>query len=142
MISKGFHENCFACGERSVNGLKLKFELLDDGTLYSKYKINKNYQGYDNQSHGGIVSTILVSSMINLFYIKDGLKLSTGRLNIRFRKPIPVEKTFAIKTVVQPKIRHFYKAKSQIIISDEVYAEARGYFKNEILRRRNYDPTE
>ena len=68
MRLKEFHKNCFACGEHSVNGLKLKFELLDDGILYSKFKINKNYQGYDNKSHGGIVSTILVSSMINLFY--------------------------------------------------------------------------
>jgi hypothetical protein len=129
MRSKEFHKNCFACGDHSVDGLKLKFDLLDDGTLYSKFKINKNYQGYDSKSHGGIVSTILVSSMINLFYIKDGLKLSTARLNVRFRNPIPVEKTFIIKTVVQQKIRHFYKAKSQIMIGDVVFAKAEGYFK-------------
>lgn len=135
MTSKEFHKNCFACGEHSVNGLKLKFKLLDDGSLYSEFKINKNHQGYDNKSHGGIVSTILVSSMINLFYIKDGLKLSTARLNVRFRKPIPVEKAFIIKTVVQQKIRHFYKAKSQIMIDDVVFAEAEGYFKNENMRK-------
>jgi len=129
MRSKEFHKNCFACGEDSVNGLKLKFKLLDDGTLSSEFKINQNYQGYDNKSHGGIVSTILVSSMINIFYIKDGLRLSTARLNVRFRKSIPVEKTFTIKTVVQQNIRHFYKAKSQIMIGDEVFAEAGGYFK-------------
>ena len=135
MRSKEFHKNCFACGEHSINGLKLKFELLDDGTLYSELKINKNYQGYDNKSHGGIVSTILVSSMINLFYIKDGLKLSTARLNVRFRKPISVEKPFTVKTVIQQKIRHFYKAKSQIMIGDVIFAEAAGYFKKEISRR-------
>ena len=134
MRLKEFHKNCFACGEHSVNGLKLKFELLDDGILYSKFKINKNYQGYDNKSHGGIVSTILVSSMINLFYVKDGLKLSTARLNVRFRKPIPVEKPFTVKTVIQQKIRHFYKAKSQIMIGDVVFAEAGGYFKKETSR--------
>ena len=67
--------------------------------------------------------------MINIFYIKDGLRLSTARLNVRFRKSIPVEKTFTIKTVVQQNIRHFYKAKSQIMIGDEVFAEAGGYFK-------------
>ncbi|MEA1927553.1 MAG: hypothetical protein U9N73_05055 [Candidatus Auribacterota bacterium] len=129
MRSKEFHKKCFACGEHTENGLKLKFELLDDGTLYSEFKINKKYQGYDNKSHGGIVSTILVSSMVNLFYIKNGLELSTARLNIRFRKPIPVEKTFAVTTVVQGNIRHFYRAKSQIIIDDVVFVEAEGYFK-------------
>jgi hypothetical protein len=129
MRSTEFHKNCFACGEDSINGLKLQFKLLDNGMLYSKYKINKNYQGYDNKSHGGILSTILDSNMVNLFYIKDGLKLSTARLNVRFRKPIPVEKTFTIKTVVQQNIRHFYKAKSQIMIGNVVFAEAVGYFK-------------
>jgi len=109
--------------------LKLTFELLGDGTLYSEFKITQNYQGYENKSHGGIVSTILVSSMINLFYIKDGLKLSTARLNVRFRKSIPVEKIFTIKTVAQQNLRYFYKAKAQILIGDVVFAEAEGYFK-------------
>ena len=129
MRSKDFHRKCFACGEESENGLNLKFELLDKGTLSSEFTIKKNYQGYDNRSHGGIVSTILVSSMINIFYIKDGLKLSTARLNVRFRKPIPVEKSVTVRAVVQEKIRQFYKAKSQIMIGDVVLAEAVGYFK-------------
>ena len=129
MRSKEFHKNCFACGEDSINGLKLKFQLLEDGTLYSEFKININYQGYDNKSHGGIISTILDSSMVNLFYLKYGLELTTARLNIRFRKPIPVETTFTVKTVVQQNLRHFYKAKSQIWINNVVFAEAVGFFK-------------
>jgi len=111
--------------------LKLKFQLLDDGILYSEFKININYQGYDNKSHGGIISTILDSSMVNLFYLKYGLELTTARLNIRFRKPIPVETTFTVKTVVKQNLRHFYKAKSQIWINNVVFAEAVGFLKIE-----------
>ena len=68
--------------------------------------------------------------MINLFYLKDGLKLSTARLNVRFRKSIPVEKIFTIETVAQQNFRTFYKSKSRILIDEVVFAEAEGYFKN------------
>lgn len=129
---KKFHENCFACGKRSVDGLKLRFGQLDDGTLCSEFKINKKYQGYNNRSHGGIVATVLVSSMINLFYLKYGMKLKTVRLNVRYKKPLPIEANIKIRAVERDNLRDFYKAKSQIMIDDKVVAEAEGYFKEQI----------
>ncbi len=124
-----FHENCFACGQQMGAGLKLKFQLLDSGDLYAEFKINKNFQGYDNISHGGIISTILDSSMVNLFYMKEGLKLKTAKLNICFRKPVPVEKFITIKAVADNHKHHFYRAKSQILSGTVVLAEAEGYFR-------------
>ena len=123
-----FHSNCFACGEYSKNGLKLNF-FLRKNTLAGKFKIFENFQGYDDMVHGGIIATILDSSMVNLFYKKDGLKLKTAKLNIYFRRPIPIGKTVTVKAIVDNNIRHFYKAKSQIIFNNTVYAEAEGYFR-------------
>ena len=62
MTLKEFHKKSFAGGEHSKNGLKLKFKLLDKETLYGKFKIHKNYQGYDEISHGGIISVVLVQA--------------------------------------------------------------------------------
>jgi acyl-coenzyme A thioesterase PaaI-like protein len=124
-----FHKNCYACGKEVRNGLKLKFKLLTNGTIYGKFIIAKNYQGYDNILHGGIISTILDSSMVNLFYLKDGLALKTAKLNIRFRKPIPVKVPITIKAAVDHDPGHFHKAKSQIIYGNKILAEAEGYFR-------------
>jgi len=126
---KEFHKNCFACGAYSKGGLKLEFKLLKDNTLYGEFKISNNYQGYENLSHGGIISTILVSSMINLFYMKDSLKLKTAKLNICFRRSMPTEKTFTVSAIARNYAWHFYRAKSQIKIKDIVFAEAEGYFR-------------
>ena len=128
-MNKKFHENCFICGKHSKNGLKLKFILHDNNTLSGKFKISNDYQGYDGILHGGIITAILDSSMIHLFYMKDGIKLKTAKLNIRFKKPIPVEETITIKAVAASDIRHFYKAKSQIMLCDTIFAEAEGYFR-------------
>ncbi|MEW6041032.1 MAG: hypothetical protein AB1633_05885 [Elusimicrobiota bacterium] len=129
MSLKEFHKKCFACGRYSENGLKLEFKLIDNHTLFGKFKIQKKYQGYDNKTHGGIIGTILVSGMINLFYLKNNLELKTAKLNIRFRKPIPTEKSIIITAVADNNVHHFYKANAEIKINNTVYAEAEGYFR-------------
>ena len=111
---KGFHENCFACGEHVRNGLKLKFELLNNGILYGRFKMHKIYQGYDNILHGGITTTILDCSMINLFYMKDELELKTARLNIRYGRPIPVEEDITVEAFAEDNIRHFERCRITI----------------------------
>jgi len=128
-MNKKFHENCFVCGKHSKNGLKLKFILHDNNTLSGQFKISKDYQGYDGILHAGIITAILDSSMIHLFHMKDGIKLKTAKLNIRFKKPIPAGETITIKAVADCDIQHFYKAESQIILRDTIFAEAEGYFK-------------
>jgi predicted transcriptional regulator len=128
-MNKKFHKNCFVCGKHSKNGLKLKFILCNNNTLSGEFKISKDYQGYDGILHGGIITAILDSSMIHLFYMKDGIELKTAKLNMRFIKPVPVEETITIKAVACSDIRHFYKAKSRIICCDTIFAEAEGYFR-------------
>ena len=127
-----FHTHCFACGEGFENGLKLQFKLLEDGSIRGAFQIANKYQGYDDVSHGGIVATILVSSMVNLFYLRDGKKLTTARLNIRYVKPVPVEEVITIRAVSHENIRKFYRAKSQISLGSTVLAEAEGFFTNSV----------
>ena len=127
-MNKKFHENCFICGQNSQNGLKLQFVLKEDQTVFGEFKISEDYQGYDGILHGGIITAILDASMIHLFYMKDRIDLKTAKLNIRFIKPIPVKETITIKAVADSNSRHFYKAKSQVILCDEIFAEAEGYF--------------
>ena len=126
---KAFHENCFACGKNSQIGLKLSFKLLENKTLFGTFTMRDDYKGYDDILHGGIISTILDSSMVNLFHLKNGLELKTAKLNLRFIKSIPLTGTMNIYAVADDDFRHFYKAKSKIVINGEVFAEAEGYFR-------------
>lgn len=49
---------CFGCAERNEIGLKLQF-WLDGQTVKSSWMPNKNYQGYIEVLHGGILATLL-----------------------------------------------------------------------------------
>jgi hypothetical protein len=128
-MSKKFHEHCFVCGKHSKKGLKLKFVFHDNNSLSGNFKISDEYQGYDKILHGGIISAILDSSMVHLYYMLNGTQLKTAKLNIRFKKSIPTETTFTVIAIADETARHFYKAKSQIKIGDIVFAEAEGYFR-------------
>lgn len=128
MIKK-FHKKCFACGKESEFGLQLKFKLQEDNSVCCKFKASNDYQGYDDILHGGIISTILDSAMVNLFYLKKGLELKTVRLNLRFIRPILATKEINISAIEDVNMKSFYKAKAKIVIDNLVFARAEGYFK-------------
>ncbi len=123
----GFHDKCFVCGRKHEKGLKLKFELSNN-IIFGTFKIPKDYQGYEDILHGGIVAAILDSSMVNLFHLRDGLELKTVKISIRYKKQIPTEKEFNVSAYSLKTIRHIKVAKAQIKIDNTVYAEAEGFF--------------
>ncbi|MFB3896222.1 MAG: PaaI family thioesterase [bacterium] len=127
-MADDLHKHCFACSSTVQSGLRLKYRL-NNNTITGKCIISKRYQGYDDIVHGGIIATILDSSMVHLFYLRDGLKLKTAKLNIWFRKQIPINKRFIVTARVDDSARHYYKAMSQIIINNIIFAEAEGYFR-------------
>ena len=123
-----FHDKCFVCGKKHKKGLKLEFRLVNN-TISGEFRVPEDYQGYDDILHGGIIAAILDSSMVNLFYLKEGMELKTAKLNVRYKKQIPIETKFTVIASAGEKIRKFSTAKSQIKINNMVYAEAEGYFK-------------
>ena len=50
--------NCFACGTENPIGLNLKFYVCGK-YMCSDVALGKDYEGWENMAHGGIVSTLL-----------------------------------------------------------------------------------
>lgn len=76
---------CFACGPKNPIGLKLDFNF-QDGIYSAKFIPLPEHQGYDNITHGGIISTLLDEAMAKLVYAK-GILAVTAQLEIKFKKP-------------------------------------------------------
>jgi uncharacterized protein (TIGR00369 family) len=76
---------CFACGENNPIGLKLKFEKLD-GNYIAKFTPQKEHQGYEGITHGGIVSTLLDEAMAR-FAWAEGYSTVTAEMTVRFKRP-------------------------------------------------------
>ena len=94
---------CFACGENNPIGLHLTFDF-DGERIFTRKILAKEFQGYEGAVHGGIISTLLDETMCKFINAKYNQKAVTGRLEIRYKFPTPIEKELKI-TAWQENIR-------------------------------------
>ena len=81
---------CLCCGEKNPLGLKMKFRYEDD-KLFSEAVIPKEFQGFANVVHGGILGTLLDEMMVNLYWLR-GEKAVTVEYQVRLKEPCPVNR--------------------------------------------------
>lgn len=85
-------KHCFVCGLESPIGLKLRF--YDNGVdeVRALYTVDSQYNGYPGVVHGGIVAAMLDEGGARVTMIVDPSRfMMTATLNIRYRKPVPVD---------------------------------------------------
>ncbi|MGB9663094.1 MAG: PaaI family thioesterase [Moorellaceae bacterium] len=116
---------CFGCSRDNPLGLHLEFFLRDDGCVYTRFIPGIYHQGYPGILHGGLVTTILDELMAN-HLAKLGYRAVTARLEVRFRKPLPIgqELTF-ISRVTKKRPPLFQLEAWAELPTGEVAAEAR-----------------
>ena len=77
---------CFACGEDNPIGLKLKFTLNENkDKIRTEFVPGREFQGYPDITHGGIISTVLDECMARLT-IDTGIDAVTAKMTTKFRK--------------------------------------------------------
>ncbi|MCP5049726.1 MAG: PaaI family thioesterase [bacterium] len=126
-----FNDNnfCFACGSDNPQGLHLQFHY-DDQTreVHSNVDFAKHFQGWHDVLHGGLISTALDEIMIKAAF-HQGYKCVTAELNVRFKKPAMINKSFTIKGKVKDVKKRVVFAESSLTDSDNtIVATASGKF--------------
>ncbi len=86
---------CFACGPENPIGLKIKFHCNGD-VCTAEFTPNENHVGWENTVHGGIIYSALDDVTANVMY-QQGRKAHTARCEIRYRQPLFVGETVALK---------------------------------------------
>ena len=81
---------CLCCGEKNPMGFKMNFRYEGE-KLLSETVIPKEYQGFANVVHGGILGTLLDELMVNLYWLK-GEKAVTAEYQVRLKAPCPVNR--------------------------------------------------
>jgi acyl-coenzyme A thioesterase PaaI-like protein len=80
---RGLHRECFACGPDNHAGLKLLFEVGPDGIARAEWQPSREFRGYAERIHGGVIATLLDSSIVNTLFAK-GVAGVTVDLAIRY----------------------------------------------------------
>jgi uncharacterized protein (TIGR00369 family) len=119
---------CFVCGLGNPIGLQAAFYEDDAGRVTAKFTPRPEHQGFPGVMHGGIV-TALLDETLGRVAIAAGRWMVTGRLNIRFRRPIPVEGTLMVIGEPVKWNGRILEARGEIRLADgRVAAEATGMF--------------
>jgi acyl-coenzyme A thioesterase PaaI-like protein len=114
---------CLCCGEKNPLGFKMKFHY-EGKKLLSEAIIPKEYQGFTNVVHGGVLGTLLDEVMVNLYWLK-GEKAVTAEYQVRLKAPCPVnQKVFLSAWHVETK-RNILLTEAEAKLEDgTVVAEA------------------
>ncbi len=88
LVNTAPDHGCFGCGEQNPIGLRLKFHRAGDD-VQAHFIPKKVHEGYAAMMHGGIVSTLLDEAM-SWAVIDRGHLAVTAKLEIEFKRPVPV----------------------------------------------------
>ena len=81
------YSGCFVCGQDNPVGLKLDFFYDEEKQLaWTEYQAEKQYQGYHDIVHGGIISSLLDEVMVKAI-MSEGILAVTIKLTIEFKQP-------------------------------------------------------
>jgi acyl-coenzyme A thioesterase PaaI-like protein len=105
---------CLCCGEKNPMGFKMKFRYEGE-KLLSEVVIPKEYQGFANVVHGGVLGTLLDEVMVNLYWLK-GEKAVTVEYQVRLKAPCPVNRKVLLSAwlVESRKNIHFTAAEARL----------------------------
>jgi acyl-coenzyme A thioesterase PaaI-like protein len=121
------YQRCFACGQRNETGLQLTFRREGDRIL-ADYHPAERFQGFPGVLHGGVLATMLDETMSRTGAMRRQW-LMTGKLDIRFRRPAPVDQPLRVWGEIVRERTGAVDAVGAVELQDgTVLAEARGMF--------------
>ncbi|HPY96402.1 MAG TPA: PaaI family thioesterase [Candidatus Cloacimonadota bacterium] len=118
------YKNCFVCGKDNPVGLKLEF-VYANNTAYCIWDTHKNYEGYPEIIHGGIIATLLDEVMAKAI-LGGNQEAVTTEMTVRYLKPARVNKRYKVFGEINNQRKKIIECSAYICdIDDEEYIIAK-----------------
>lgn len=122
-----WHEQCFACGKENGHGLCLDCMLQDDDSVLAKFIPEAWMQGYSGRLQGGIITTVLDSSMCQCLH-HHGIEAVTGSLQVRFHRLAPVEGDYRVSAWIDRPRHGAWVMRAELQLAGQRIAWGTGVF--------------
>ncbi len=116
-------DDCFVCGRNNPKGLYMSF--FDNGVdeVISYYTVEEAFQSYPGVVHGGIITSMLDEVVARVSFIGDPHKfMMSVKLEVKFRKPVPVGEPLVIKGRIVKLKGRLGQAVGEVVLSDATVA--------------------
>jgi acyl-coenzyme A thioesterase PaaI-like protein len=130
---------CFVCGDKNKRGLKVAF-YYDDGKAKAEYIPSREYEGYKDILHGGIISSLLDEVMIQSI-IARGILTFTIQMEVKFKTLAKIgEKILLEGHIIQDKGKIIVTEGNAFKLDGTIIATAKGkYFRPEGERKKELE---
>lgn len=120
-------EWCFGCGHENPAGLHLRFRV-ENGTVVATFQARPEHQGFGGLVQGGVLSAVLDELMAHALWA-EGVFAVTGRLEVYFRKPVPIHTPVRAEGEVIGRRPRVYETRGRLLLPDGTLAvEGTGTF--------------
>jgi len=93
------YTRCYGCGVDHESGLHLVMVAGEGLSLHGTFVVTDHHQGAPGLAHGGLLTTALDDALGALNWLLSSPAV-TGRLEVDFRRPVPVGTTLHIRSEV------------------------------------------
>jgi acyl-coenzyme A thioesterase PaaI-like protein len=122
------HPMCVVCSPNNPQGLKLKFRVQPDGSVTTVFDCLPVLQSYPDVLHGGIISAILDSAMVNALFAIDIVAV-TATLEVRYRAPTVTGRFAMVRAWIESANAHpLYLQRAELVQDGKVMVEAKAKF--------------
>jgi len=107
---------CLCCGEKNPLGFKMKFRYEGD-RLLSETVVPKEFQGFADVVHGGVLGTLLDEVLVNLYWLK-GIQCVTVEYTVRLKAPCPTDRKILLSAKPEGHQKRVHYASGEARLED------------------------
>jgi uncharacterized protein (TIGR00369 family) len=121
------HARCVVCGLSHPLGLRVEYQVAEDGLVHAEFPCHKLFEGYEGQLHGGIIAALLDGAMTNCLFAR-GIEAVTGELTVRFLRPVVTDRTSAVSARIARVSHRLHILEAELTQEHITVARAQGKF--------------
>ena len=121
------HETCAVCGAHNENGLRLEFEVCEDGAVEATMVCGEEREGYTGLVHGGIIASLLDGAMTNCLF-SHGIVAVTGDFRLKIACAVSSGTPIAVRARLEEDLSPVYVLSGELRQKGQVVARATGKF--------------
>ena len=136
-LAHGALNRCFGCGQANRTGLRLKFFVDEQQTIFCRVRLARRFEGPPGHAHGGVIATLLDEAMSKANR-QFGVLAMTRQMEVEYLKPVPLAAGLTLVGRHLEASGRIHRCEAEIANeSGVVLARAKGLFievKPEMLR--------
>jgi len=127
-VRRHYDDGCFACGRDNPIGLHLDDFGMEGRVVSARFRPRAGFRGAGTTLHGGVAATALDEILVWAGILGERVMSVTGRMELRFRKPVHVSDEITVSAVVDRRSGRRMTASGSLFVDDEVRVEASGLY--------------